>query len=163
MNRKPLAAFVAASSFVAFAGLASAQSSQPASRDTGRTASGVEFTTGGVGITARQQLAEQAGRYNTRIEFAFGPEGEFLAGVDVEISDARGNTVLSTTTDGPWLLAKLPSGRYTVKASFGGVTRTQQINVGGGTNRVVVSFPASVEQQGVAGSSPRTPSMAYSR
>lgn len=158
MNHKPLAAFILASSVVAFAGVAQAQSSSQAPRsDATRSASsGVDFTSGGVGLAARQQLAAQADQYNLHLEFAYAPEGEYLAEVDVEITDARGNSVLSTTTDGPWLLAKLPAGNYTVKARYGDVTRTHKVSVGGGKRHLVVRFPASVERHQVAASSPGT-------
>lgn len=161
MIRKPLAALILASSVAAFAGAAQAQSSQAAGSDASRTASGVEYITGGVGLAARQELAAKSDQYNLHLEFTYAPAGEYLAEVQVEITDARGNPVLSTTTDGPWLLAKLPPGRYTVKSTYGGVTRTQQVNVGGGKRHLVVRFPASVEgSQFATGSSP---SMASSR
>jgi hypothetical protein len=155
MNHKPLATLLVASS-LALAGLAQAQSGQPtrsdpAPSDTSRSASGVEFISGGVGLNARQQLAAQSGQYNLQLEFAYAPEGEYLSAVQVDIADARGNSVLSTTTDGPWLMAKLPAGTYTVKARFGDVTRSQQVNVGPGKRRVVMRFPASVEQNPTAG------------
>ena len=143
MNRRPLAALVVASSLVLCGSLAQAQSSP---RGDSRSASNVEFTSGGVGLAARQQLASQSGQYNLHLEFAYAPEGEYLSEVQVDISDSRGNSVLSTRTDGPWLLAKLPAGIYTVKARYGDVTRTQQVNVGGGGKRhLVVRFPAQVE------------------
>ena len=157
MDAKPLAVLIMASSLVALGGLAQAQSSAPARGDTARSASGVEFTTGGVGIEERQRLASLAGQYNLQLEFAYAPEGEYLSDVQVEITDARGNTVLSTRADGPWLLARLPAGNYTVKARFGDVTRTQQVNVGGGKRRVVMVFPRSVEQLDVAGSTDTRP------
>lgn len=144
MNRKPLAVLIIASSLAAFGTLAQAQSS-PMNRSDTRSAAGVEFTTGGVGLAARQQLASQSGQYNLHLEFAYAPEGEYLSEVQVDINDARGNSVLSTRTDGPWLLARLPAGNYTVKASFGNVTRTQQVNVGGGKRHLVMRFPAQVE------------------
>ena len=144
MNRKPLAVLVVASSLALFGSFAQAQSSQTARIDS-RGASNVEFTTGGVGLAARQQLAAQSGQYNLHLEFAYAPEGEYLSEVQVDISDARGNNVLSTRTDGPWLLAKLPAGSYAVKARYGDVTRTQQVNVGGGKRHLVMRFPAQVE------------------
>jgi hypothetical protein len=161
MKRKPLAILILASSF-AFAGnLAQAQSGHPARSDASHSASGVEFTSGGVGLAARQQLAAQAGQYNLQLEFAYAPEGEYLSGVQVDVADARGNNVLSTVTDGPWLMAKLPAGSYTVKARFGGETRTQQVKVGPAKHRVVMRFPASVEQQaGTSASGRHNDSMA---
>jgi hypothetical protein len=152
---------VLASSFVLAGGFAQAQSSQPARPDASHSASGVEFTSGGVGLAARQQLAAQSGQYNLQLEFAYAPEGEYLSAVQVDIADARGNNVLSTVTDGPWLMAKLPAGSYTVKAQFGGQTRSQQVKVGPGKHRVVMRFPASVEQQaGVSSSGSSNASMA---
>ena len=147
MNRKPLAVLIIASSLAAFGTIAQAQSS-PMNRSDTRSASsaaGVEFTSGGVGLAARQQLASQSGQYNLHLEFAYAPEGEYLSEVQVDINDARGNSVLSTRTDGPWLLVRLPAGNYTVKASYGDVTRTQQVNVGGGKRHLVMRFPAQVE------------------
>ena len=165
MKRKPLAAFVIASSIAAFAGVAGAQSpqsTQAARSDTSRSAAGVEFTSGGVGLAARQQLAAQSNQYNLHLEFAYAPEGEYLSEVQVDIVDSRGNEVISTTTEGPWLLAKLPPGNYTVKARYGDVSRTQQVSVGGGKRHLVVRFPATVERQQVATGSERSasPSMA---
>jgi hypothetical protein len=151
MNRRPLVAFILASSFAVAGGAAYAQTGQQTRSDASRSASGVEFTSGGVGLAARQQLAAQSGQYNLHLEFVYAPEGEYLSAVQVDIADARGNSVLSTTTDGPWLLARLPGGNYTVKASYGDVTRTQQVNVGPGKRRVVMRFPAAVEQQQSAG------------
>jgi hypothetical protein len=143
LNRKSFAALIIASSLAAYGGLAQAQTS-PAVRSATAT-SGVSFMTGGVGLVARQELASQAGQYNLHLEFAYAPEGEYLSEVQVDINDARGNNVLSTRTDGPWLLARLPAGSYTVKASYGSVTRTQQVAVGGGKRHLVMRFPASVE------------------
>jgi hypothetical protein len=148
MNRKPLAVLIIASSLAAFGTLAQAQSSptnRSDARSDTRSAAGVEFTSGGVGLAARQQLASQSGQYNLHLEFAYAPEGEYMSEVQVDINDARGNNVLSTRTDGPWLFARLPAGNYTVKASFDNVTRSQQVNVGGGKRHLVMRFPAQVE------------------
>jgi hypothetical protein len=156
MNCKPLAVLIFAWSLGLAGGIAHAQYGQPAQQPRGsasHSASGVEFTSGGVGLSARQELASQAGQYNLQLEFAYAPEGEYLSAVQVDIADARGNSVLSTTTEGPWLLAKLPAGSYTVKARVGDVTRSQQVNVGPGKRRLVMRFPASVEQRESAGSS----------
>ena len=152
MNKKPIATLIVASWMLALGGAAHAQSGDGSPM---RTASGIEYVTGGVGLQSRQQLAAQAGQYNLQLEFAYGPQGEYLADVQVDITDAKGASVLSTRTDGPWLLAKLPAGTYTVKASFGDVTRTQKVNVGAGKRRLVMVFPASVSKQDVA-SSPET-------
>ena len=150
LNRESLTVLVVASSFALAGGLAQAQSDPSARSQTSSSASGVEFTSGGVGVSARQQLAAQSDQFNLQLVFAYAPEGEYLAAVKVDIADARGKNVLSTTTDGPWLLARLPAGSYTVKAQFGDVTRTQQVSIGPTKRRVVMRFPASVTQEQAA-------------
>lgn len=139
---------LAASMLAAFAGGAqaqsAAQSNEPARTAAARSGS-VDFLSGGVSLEARQELAAQAKQYNLHLEFAYAPEGEYLSEVQVDIADSRGNNVLSTRTQGPWLLAKLPAGNYTVTAKFGDTVRKQQVNVGAGKRHLVMRFPAKVE------------------
>jgi hypothetical protein len=115
-----------------------------AARIVGGTASAVG---GGVGINARDMLSSQAPDHNVRMVFSLNT-GNYVADVDVRVRDARGNTVLQGTSDGPWLLAKLQPGNYTVDATYGGRTVTQRINVGRtGVRSANFRWPASVEQQ----------------
>ncbi|MCC7079695.1 MAG: carboxypeptidase regulatory-like domain-containing protein [Burkholderiales bacterium] len=154
MNRTSFVVLALVSPIALAGGIARAQpSEQPARSNASQSAAGVAFTSGGVGIAAREQLAAHASQYNLKLVFAYAPEGEYLAAVQVDIADQRGTTVLSTLTEGPWLMAKLPAGTYTLKARFGGVTRTQQIHAGPGMQRIVVRFPASVEHR-LAGATP---------
>jgi len=59
------------------------------------------------------------------------PRAEYLAGTHVAIRDASGNTVLDTDSDGPFLLARLPDGRYTIEASNKGERKSVQVDVNG--------------------------------
>ena len=136
---------VAASFLAAFAGATQAQSAGEPARVASARSGSADFLSGGVSLEARQQLAAQAGQYNLHLEFAYAPEGEYLSEVQVDIADSRGNNVLSTRTQGPWLLAKLPAGTYTVSAKFGDTVRKQQVSVGGGKRHLVMRFPAKVE------------------
>jgi hypothetical protein len=107
---------------------------------------GVDFVSGGVGLIARQEMQSHAGQYNLHVEFAAAPEGEYVSDVDVSIVNSRGANLLSTRTQGPWLMARLPAGTYTVNARYGGSTRQQQVTVGGGRKHLVMRFPQSREQ-----------------
>jgi hypothetical protein len=57
------------------------------------------------------------------------PDNWFLADVRVTIKDGRGHAALDTYSDGPFLLAKLPDGRYTVTAAYDGKSQTRHIIV----------------------------------
>lgn len=42
--------------------------------------------------------------------------GAYVANADITIDDAKGKRVLEASCNGPWLLAQLPPGHYTVSA-----------------------------------------------
>ena len=152
MNRhRNLSRALAAGAFAIFGTLAQAQSSStPANPN-----ANVNFVSGGVGLAARQEMLAQANQYNLHLEFAVAPEGEYLSDVDVSIADTRGATLLSTRTQGPWLLARLPAGNYTVNARYGEITRQQSVVVGAGRRHVVMRFPQTSEQLAVSPAKPR--------
>ena len=57
------------------------------------------------------------------------PRAEYAADVHVIIKDAQGKGMLDTHNDGPFLLAKLPAGRYTVTAEQYGQMLTKSADV----------------------------------
>ena len=76
----------------------------------------VSYITGGVGQEEAAAMRLQAPRFPLSLEFikAAKPNAEFLSGVNVTIKDQQGQTVLSTVSEGPILLARVPPGKYTV-------------------------------------------------
>lgn len=103
----------------------------------------VAYVTGGVGLDERAQLLEIANRegMNLRLEFA-EPAGAFVSAVAVTITDASGNVRLQVTTDGPWLLARLPAGEYRIRAELRGASRegTIQVTESGAPARSIMTF-----------------------
>lgn len=101
----------------------------------------VVFLSGGVG-QAEQQAIHNTKGYDLRMVLT-RPDGAYLADVDVRIKDASGRTVLDTTTNGPFLLAQLPPGRYRIRAEVEGRRtehRTVHITPKGET-RLFVAMP----------------------
>ncbi|GAB7129273.1 carboxypeptidase regulatory-like domain-containing protein [Silvimonas sp. JCM 19000] len=93
------------------------------------SANGAEYVSGGVGDEEMAQLKSVEKDYNMRLLFT-GRDGEYQSGVKVQVTDAKGNVALDTTTSGPYLLAKLPAGRYKVNAQLDDAqqTRTTVVN-----------------------------------
>lgn len=91
----------------------------------------VTYVSGGIGHDEAQAFEVAAAQYPLRLEFAIKhkPRAEFAANVHVTITDARGKPVLDTHSDGPFLLAKLPAGRYTVTAERHQQTLTRTVHV----------------------------------
>ena len=132
---------------LALSGLAYAQETLPVLPQT-QTQGAVQFVSGGIGEGQSQALQKASSQYRLALTFAQrggdGGRGVYLADVPVQITDAKGATVLNTTSQGPYLLANLPAGEYTVKASSGGVEKTQKVNVGqSGTTRASFEWPLS--------------------
>jgi len=84
----------------------------------------VQYVTGGVGQEEADAFRQAQRDYSLALEFGnqATPRAQFTAGVNVLIRDARGNTVLEAVSDGPFLLARLPAGRYTIRATQNGKT-----------------------------------------
>jgi hypothetical protein len=97
----------------------------PSSRLQVQNNQGVRYVSGGVGESERAELNNQSQQFNLRLLFAMQGSGEYLSAVRVSILDARGGTVLVTESKGPWFLAQLPPGDYTVEASVPGQTERQ--------------------------------------
>jgi hypothetical protein len=109
-----------------------------------RSQGSVTYVSGGIGKDESDAMKQAASRYSLAIEMASpaSPRAQYVADVKIEIRDQRGTTVLSTTSDGPILLANLPPGRYTVNATKNGASQQRSIVVGSGARpRVMFSFP----------------------
>ena len=101
-----------------------------------QTAGGVSYVSGGVGTDVRDQLSSRASDFNLKLVFAL-TSGEYVSGVRVAIADAAGKTLLDTTSEGPWFLAKLAAGNYQIVATFAGKAVRRQVAVGGARLRTI--------------------------
>jgi hypothetical protein len=103
----------------------------------------VSFVTGGVGRDESTALRQARRQWPLSLQFT-GPGASYVADVQVQIAKAGGKTVLETASHGPYMLVRLPQGRYTVNATYSGVTRKQTVNVrGNGSARATFAFPSS--------------------
>jgi hypothetical protein len=83
---------------------------------------------GGVGSDEREALRAKERDYNVKVTTAM-QSGDYLSGVVVVIESAAKEPVLETTMTGPILLAKLPPGSYTIKATRGAQMLTQTVTI----------------------------------
>jgi len=89
----------------------------------------VTYVSGGVGLESLDQLSSISRDFNLKLVFALN-SGAYLSGVQVAIVDRKGQTVVDTTSDGPWFMAKLPAGNYQVIATVAGKAEKRQVSVG---------------------------------
>jgi hypothetical protein len=91
-------------------------------------AADVPHMSGGIGSVERDELRTREPDYNIKVITAL-KSGDYLSGVVIVIESATKEPVLETTMTGPILLARLPPGLYTIKATAGGRTLTQTMTV----------------------------------
>jgi hypothetical protein len=96
----------------------------------------VTFLSGGIGLDESTAIKGVMHQYPLVLEFATSRSGanEYVADVAVQVSDSQGRTILSTTARGPFLLAALPNGRYSVTARHDGQTMRRNITIGRSTH-----------------------------
>ena len=94
-----------------------------------QTVGNVPYVSGGIGIASIDRLDSMSSQFNLKLVFAL-KSGEYLSDVKVTITDAAGKAIVDTMSDGPWLLTKLPPGKYQIAASFAGNTVKRTVAVG---------------------------------
>ena len=89
---------------------------------------GISYASGGVGNESLDRLSAIARDFNLKLVFAT-TSGAYLSDVRVLIADTKGHALLETTADGPWLLAKLPTGEYQITATLAGQEQRRQLTI----------------------------------
>jgi hypothetical protein len=106
-------------------------------------AADIPYISGGVGADEREEFAAKEKEYSLKIVVA-EKSGDYLADVHVRIESASKGRMLETAMEGPILLAKLPPGTYTIKATSGRDRLTQTVSVPAeGVRQVVLRWDVS--------------------
>jgi hypothetical protein len=108
----------------------------------------VAYLSGGIGKDEARTILAAAKDYPLALEFAaathakHGPKTEYNAAVPVTIKDLQGTVVLSTTSEGPFMLVKLPAGRYLISAERNGKVERRLVWVTGEPRLLVFEWAA---------------------
>ena len=94
-----------------------------------QSSNGARYVSGGIGEGEREEMLLMLPDYNLKVVAAAQGSGAFIAGVGLVVLDARGGKVLETTLDGPWLMGRLPPGRYELQATHDGATQKRTITL----------------------------------
>jgi hypothetical protein len=105
-----------------------------------RTQGGVSYMSGGIGTSQSTAMQHEESRFPLTLEFVERgkPDAEYLANVDVKIRNDAHQVVLDTVADGPFLLANVPPGKYTITAMSEGRTMTRAVNLPAGKHERVL-------------------------
>ncbi|MNM17880.1 hypothetical protein D3C81_281620 [compost metagenome] len=109
----------------------------------------VEYLSGGIGFEESTAIKGASRHWPLSLVFSVQAAGkaEFASDVKLEIRDAKGVPVLETTASGPFLLAKLPPGSYSLRATLVGKTLERKVQIKAGSSaRVELVWPAGTNQ-----------------
>jgi hypothetical protein len=104
-----------------------------------------EFITGGVGKDESEAIAKAAGTWPLMLELSQSavPRAEFISDVRITIKDKSGNTVLDMTSEGPYVLVKLPAEKYSLDATYESKTLHRNVSLQKGRSvRLSLIWPA---------------------
>lgn len=105
-----------------------------------------EFITGGVGKDESDAIAQAAGAWPLMLELSqsAAPRAEFISDVQITIKDKSGNTVLDMPSAGPYVLVRLPAGKYSLDATYESKTLHRDISIQKGrSKRLSLMWPAA--------------------
>ena len=103
----------------------------------------ISYMSGGIGSDEAHAMRREAAHYPLELLFVsrHGKRDDYLADMPLTIKDAKGEVMFRGRSDGPYFLAKLPAGRYTVISTEHGHPVTRHVSVGAkGTRRVVLQW-----------------------
>ena len=106
----------------------------------------VEYVSGGIGKDESTAMQAAAAQWPLALEFAVtGAErAQFASDVQVAVRDSAGRVVLDAVSDGPFLLARIAPGAYSVEATLQGRVQRRQVTLRQGASaKVMFSWPAA--------------------
>lgn len=100
----------------------------------------VTYLSGGVGQSEANAIKHIAKLYPLELEFLAKakPRDAYLSDINVQIKDAHDKMVLDTKANGPFLLAKIPAGKYTISVENGDKVEKRQVEIASSEHRRVV-------------------------
>jgi hypothetical protein len=106
----------------------------------GKTAQGVDYLSGGVSHEELRTLHERRNAYSLWVITAASKSGSHLTDVLVTVRDSAHRVVYSGPPDGPWLFINLPLGRYQVEAALNGKAQQRTTTIHRGDHHQVFFY-----------------------
>lgn len=95
------------------------------------TQKNVSFVSGGVALDSRERLQAQEKEFNLKLVFTL-VEGNYVSDVGVVVKNAAGQPLIEHRADGPFFMARLPAGTYSVAVAYEGNAQNRMVKVGSG-------------------------------
>ena len=90
---------------------------------------GVSYVTGGIGDAGQARTKMLGKDMSLALVFAKAKGGNYVADIDVQVTDKSGKKVLAVKSSDPMLYVQLPPGSYKVTASAAGKSIERNVDV----------------------------------
>lgn len=109
----------------------------------------VSYVSGGICVGGVHQMKSIAKNYPLEIVLVEQIDNKevYLADVNINIFDAKEKHILNVSTEGPFLLAKLPNGSYQITAVFNAVMKTKQVMINNNKHTRIVFLWSAADNQ----------------
>ena len=140
MKKLTCTAALIAASICAAAPAAAAGAAKPVTLPAMHEQGSISYLSGGIGQNEADAIKHVATQYPLEVEFLLRakPRDEYLANVKVVVTDMHDKKVLDMTSNGPFLLAKLPEGKYTITADRDGKVERRTVQIAAHAHRRIV-------------------------
>lgn len=130
-NPKPRRATLGALAAIALLGAATLPAHAQDQAVPLETAHATTYVNGGVGKEDEAHMRKIAKDWPLRMIFSERKDHEFVAGVNLAVTNQRGASVLALNHTGPMTYAMLPAGRYHISATSHGITESRDVRLDG--------------------------------
>lgn len=117
-----------------------------------RKAGPVTYITGGTEEPEANAIKRAAQEFPLELVFVekVGRREKPLADMPVRITDEKGKVVFDGQAEGPYFIARLPKGKYTVSTRWDAWSFSREVKIGGNRQRVVFAWsqPGPMESVG---------------
>ncbi len=89
------------------------------------------FLSGGIGEDESEAIKKEAASWPVMLELAQTgvSRAQYISDVPVTITNESGKIVLDTVAEGPFLLVKLPPGKYSLEATYQSIKLYRQLDI----------------------------------
>ena len=142
MNRILLSAVLASASTAVFSSVPDVPPAYRAYLPPEQHVGEVTYVAGGLSPQEANAIKRASQDYPLELVFRQTVDGKVkdLYDVPVKITDASGKVVFDAHSPGPYLIARLPKGRYTVTAHWDDWDFSKDVTIGGDRDRVVFAW-----------------------
>jgi hypothetical protein len=101
---------------------------------------GIAYVNGGVGEEEQAAMKARRADYNLLLTFATKQSGAYRSDVQLDITDAKGASLVTAANTGPMFFARLPPGTYRISAAAEGKTFKRTVKVGNAPREIVLHW-----------------------